>query len=102
MRVLGNSGTILFTSIVSHWTVLLAITQGKLPEEFWTSSNIHFREYVGGKVLRSLTSLTNGTQPLWKAYSWSKGYAEGIEMSQQTEDWRRAMQGTPPQGQPKM
>ena len=84
--------------------------QGKLPEEHWTSSNIHFREYescyVGGKVVRSLASFTNGTQPMWRAFTWSRAYVDGMEMPQQTEDWHRALQGTPLQmgileGQPR-
>ena len=87
--------------------------QGKLPvKRCWTSSNIHFREYesryVRGKVVRSLASFTNGTQPLWRASTWSRAYVDRMEMPQETEDWYRALQGTctPPQmgileGQPR-
>ena len=68
---------------------------------------LYENHYVGGKVVdRSLASFTSGTQPLWRASAWSRAYVDGMEMPQQTEDWHRGLQGTPPQmgilaGQPR-
>ena len=45
-------------------------------------------------------------KPCEKVSRWSRVYVDGIEMSQQTENWHGALQGTPPQmgileGQPR-
>ena len=65
-----------------------------------------WKSLCGRKAFWSLFSFTNDTQPPWRPSCWIRAYVDGMEMPQQTEDWHRALQGTPPQmgileGQPR-